>query len=179
MREFLRLALFSGWIACSSAPAISEESFLFLPLGSFFLGASELMAGAGAGTGAGTASAKLAEAASAPTLAEAVSAAKLPEVTVEEGLVLLLLLLAPVLAFEELVEVTAAGAMGTVSCLVMLSGLGFLALKAVLASDSERAWMKGSLVGSYLEVNGMSFSVGLVVLGDFKGNKLSYFRVKL
>ena len=173
MREFLRLALFSGWIACSSAPAISEESFLFLPLGSFFLGASELMAGAG------TASAKLAEAASAPTLAEAVSAAKLPEVTVEEGLVLLLLFPAPVLAFEELVEVTAAGAMGTVSCLVMLSGLGFLALKAVLASDSERAWMKGSLVGSYLEVNGMSFSVGLVVLGDFKGNKLSYFRVKL
>ena len=136
-------------MASCSAPVILETSFLFLPLVDFFLGEGSEVLG-GTGTPGTASSAKLAEAA---------SAAKLPEVTVAEGLVFLFLLLSPVLAFAELI-LMAAAAIGTVSCLVKLSALGFLALLAVLSSDSVRAWMKASQVGSYLKVKGVSFLLG-------------------
>ena len=174
-------------MASCSAPVILETSFLFLPLVYFFLGEGSEVLG-GTGTPGTASSAKLAEAASAAKLpevtvaegfflgegsevlggtgtassaklAEAASTAKLPEVTVAEGLVFLFLFMSPVLAFAELI-VTAAAAIGTVSCLVKLSALGFLALLAVLSSDSVRAWMKASQVGSYLKVKGVSFLLG-------------------
>ena len=117
--------------------------------------AVELEVGAPATLAEGASAAGVAEGASAAGLSEAPPATLLlSEVTVAEGLVLdNLLRFFPALSTSsaKLPEVTVAGALGKVACLVKLLALALLlALWADLSSDSANDWMKEGQVGSYL-----------------------------